>query len=751
MERTLNTMQQAMGALATHSRPASPTVAPKGAQDYIRAVRRRSWIVLGLFLLTLIPGIIYALRKPPIYRAEAVLKVALLQNDPALSQLLPHQVAGKTDSSDSTIYIHNCIALLKSDMLAKATGRMPEILTSAPAKSNPAKELRGITARIPTRSNLVELALEGNDPTWIAKLLQAHAQQLVSYTKAKDHEIAINETQKKANDNISQMSSILKGMDENLANMLKATTTIDPSGTSLLERRVVALESILLQERSRLEVQEQQLIINQYAPKPKDFQGPSAGDRKLEELYAQLDGLDGKSDRVQHIARNAKGDAATRRLTEDMKRLTDQINALEARRNQDRSKDATKDPTRVVIQHSKESIAQLQEEIQRLNQMVLEERPIQQQYQTLLKKRDAQMTALHEAEGRLHDFSLIAKALMERPPVTILQDATEPNEPIGPNRAMIIMMAGTFGLALGIGLVCLLEHGDNSVRRPDSLAVDLNIPVYGIVPWVPRTAATDRGGHLWALGEPTSPASNAFRNLRASLLGPVEPIITLLVTSAKSGEGKTTTALNLAATCARAGERTLLVDVDLRRPSLDQAFPGCGGGTGLIDILRGEIPWQRAIRPTDLGHLDVLTSGDSEGLPVEILGTREMRQLLESLALHYDRVILDGPSVLGMAECRMLGRAADATLFVVRAGSQTLTPIRRAKEMLEQSRVRIAGVVLNALREDLRNWSNTEVRLARGGESRGPGLRGSRPEGDSGDEMVSESEVIVGGGAAPWA
>src|SRR5262249_56240122 len=140
----------------------------------------------------------------------------------------------------------------------------------------------------------------------------------------------------------------------------------------------------------------------------------------------------------------------------------------------------------------------------------------------------------------------------------------------------------------------------------------------------------------------------------------------LLVTGEKAGEGKSTTALNLAATCARAGERTLLLDVDLRRPTLNDVFREERGddepNAGLVDVLRGDLPWQRTVVRTDIPNLDFLPTGDPHDVPIEILGTLELRQLILGLTNHYDRVILDGPAVLGLADCRMLGRVVDGAL-----------------------------------------------------------------------------------------
>src|SRR5262249_147746 len=125
-----------------------------------------------------------------------------------------------------------------------------------------------------------------------------------------------------------------------------------------------------------------------------------------------------------------------------------------------------------------------------------------------------------------------------------------------------------------------------------------------------------------------------------------------------------------------------------------------------IDVLRGQLPWQRTVRHTEIPNLDFIPTGARRSIPIEILGTLELRQLLIALSHHYDRVVLDGPAVLGLADCRVLGRTGHAPLFGVRSGSHDLATLYRAKAMLEQSRVVIAGVVFNGLTEDMSNWSS---------------------------------------------
>jgi succinoglycan biosynthesis transport protein ExoP len=338
--------------------------------------------------------------------------------------------------------------------------------------------------------------------------------------------------------------------------------------------------------------------------------------------------------------------------------------------------------------------------------------PRHQEMLTLLSDRSERGRMISRMEERLNGFKIVKQALASGDCIKILGTEVEPTVPTKPNKPMMLAFGLFASFGLGIAVVCLLEHVDHSVTVPEHVSHGLTLPLLGVVPRIRRTALTDRGGHLWTPATPDSLEADAYRNVRASLLGIADkrgPIATLLITSAKAGEGKSTTALNLAATCARAGERTLLLDVDLRRPSLGGVFIEPDGNQevhGLVDVLRGELPWQRTVRHTEIANLDFIPTGDTGNIPIEILGTLELRQLLLALAHHYDRVILDGPAVLGLADCRVLGRIVDASLLVVRSGSHQLMTLHRAKAMLEQSHVAIAGVVFNGMTDDMSNWSS---------------------------------------------
>jgi receptor protein-tyrosine kinase len=175
--------------------------------------------------------------------------------------------------------------------------------------------------------------------------------------------------------------------------------------------------------------------------------------------------------------------------------------------------------------------------------------------------------------------------------------------------------------------------------------------------------------------------------------GDTMPLV-LLVTSARVGEGRSSTAVGLARLHAQSGARTLLIDADLRRPRL-QALLGAPGGPGLGDILQG-----KPVDPASILHqdertgLELLAAGDAQGDPTSLLGSAALRWLLAGLRLRYELIVVDAPPLLGVSDARLLASLADLSLLVVRWGGTQRQDVRRALRILEAAGARLAGGVL---------------------------------------------------------
>lgn len=199
---------------------------------------------------------------------------------------------------------------------------------------------------------------------------------------------------------------------------------------------------------------------------------------------------------------------------------------------------------------------------------------------------------------------------------------------------------------------------------------------------------------LITLTDPRSPASEAYRTLRTNLsfYSIDEPLRTLVVTSPAPQEGKSTTIANLAVTIAQSGRRTILVDCDLRRPSLHEIFE-VSNDSGLTTMVLDEtVPLQ--IRGTGVPDLSLVTSGPTPPNPADLLGSRHVNRVLNALSEQADMLLIDAPPVIGVTDAAVLGARADGVLLVVSAGKTRRDHAERAKELLEKARVRIVGVAL---------------------------------------------------------
>jgi polysaccharide biosynthesis transport protein len=686
--------------------PTGPSPASvKTPSDYLRAIRQRVALVLAIAIPMATAGTLFVLRMPATYLVTARIEIKEPKIDDQIAIIVTHGELSRGHADDEK-YIPDTLAMLNDKGLAEETVFDRALgLPASALEGEPGVELASkIKYRQMPLSHLYDVTLEGRDPNRITKTLNV---LLEKFKRRADRESrnANEQAQTHASAMQKKLSAELDKLEEYLTNHVKNSKSLAPGGRSLTEAQYDMLRQRLgYQQDSAINLRRQAQL--DMARPPAQSSGDPAVAHKIEDLLEHRAYSEKKLVKAKRVAVDPS-DPAIRLAKNDLQDIDDKIAELKSQPGGPEGISPA-DVYQSVLEGANEDIQATQGQLTTTLAAMQDAMPDYHKYTTLMQERENKLRQLTELREKLDAFDMLSRTQKE--PVKVWTEATEPTVPKSPNRAMYIAVCIILSLGLGLALVCFLEHIDHSVKVPEHLTLGLGLPLFGVVPRMLRNARNHRGGHLWTSGTPDSIEADAYRNLRASLLGATpekEPIVTLLVTSAKAGEGKSTTALNLAATCARAGERTLLMDVDLRRPSLNDVFPSTEKKTGLVDVLRGDLPWQRTVVQTDLPNLDFLPTGDTRDVPIEVLGSLELRQLLLSLSEHhYDRVILDGPAVLGLADCRMLGRIVDGALMVVRSGSQELRPLQRAKTMLEQSQVHIAGLVFNGLVDDLQNWSS---------------------------------------------
>jgi Mrp family chromosome partitioning ATPase len=297
---------------------------------------------------------------------------------------------------------------------------------------------------------------------------------------------------------------------------------------------------------------------------------------------------------------------------------------------------------------------------------------------------------------------------------------------IGPNHVANGLMALLAGLALGVGVALILERLEDRLRGRGDLETRAGAPVLAVVP---RHSADRRSGIRMATFDGAgSPAAEAYRTLRASLLFAAarSGAKTILVTSPGAREGKTLTAVNLAVALAQAGRRVVLVDGDLRNPGIHGFFgPGDGdrprsnGGNGfgvdqakgftatatagLTGLLSGQSTLQEAVISTQVPGLRLVVAGAPSPISAELVGSSEMKRVLDALASSSDFVILDAPPVLPVADALSLAPMVDAVLLVVDASRTPRGSVADARRQLQQVEARMIGAVLNNMTPS-RSW-----------------------------------------------
>ncbi|MDX1614269.1 MAG: polysaccharide biosynthesis tyrosine autokinase [Candidatus Promineifilaceae bacterium] len=290
--------------------------------------------------------------------------------------------------------------------------------------------------------------------------------------------------------------------------------------------------------------------------------------------------------------------------------------------------------------------------------------------------------------------------------LNIIEPASVPSEPVGPDVTGTVLVAAAMGFLLAASAAYVLEYLDDTVSSAAEVERQTDLPTLAGIAQIDEEEV---GAKLVTISKPRSPVSEAYRVLRtgvqlSSIDSPDQA--TLMVTSANPAEGKSLTIANLAVVCAQAGYRVVIVDADLRRPMQHKLFEltkNRGLTTFLLEIGLSSATeevlaaLQRAIQPTETDGLSVLTSGPNPPNPSELLGSAKMEMVLNTLGENYDFVLIDSPPVLAVTDAVVLSRRADAVLLVADAGATRKGPLKQAVDQLRAGNAHLAGVVLNRL------------------------------------------------------
>ncbi len=281
--------------------------------------------------------------------------------------------------------------------------------------------------------------------------------------------------------------------------------------------------------------------------------------------------------------------------------------------------------------------------------------------------------------------------------IQVIDAARAPLYPYKPRVAMNLLLGIALGLMGGMGAAFLLEHFDNTIKNPDELVDRFRIPVLGVIPYDKEAVDNRAAMALKFYQDPRSPVAEAFRTTMTSVRLSVadDPPKTLLLTSIQPGAGKSSLSVNTALSYVSEDEKCLLIDVDLRKPSLHKVLSDGDKSVGLSSVLSGLVKLGEAIQPTDFPNLDYIGSGPLPPNPAEMLSSKRMRQLLGVVAQKYDRVILDGPPYQGFAEILVLAHMVDGVILVTTEEDTPREGVKHFRNAINNIGGRILGAIIN--------------------------------------------------------
>ncbi|HXG91037.1 MAG TPA: polysaccharide biosynthesis tyrosine autokinase [Blastocatellia bacterium] len=444
------------------------------------------------------------------------------------------------------------------------------------------------------------------------------------------------------------------------------------------------------------------------------------GDQNLKELQKQLNDLQTQAAQlsVKFSAKNPRIIEIQQQIATVQSQINDGRKSLEQKLQNDYER-AVQDEKSL-----KGALEQTKGEAARENQDAIQYNILKQDVETARSLYNDFLQKTNQAKAQVAE---------QHNNIRLLERAAVPKKPIGPKRAMMIVLALMVSLAGSIGLVFFLEYLDNTIKNVEDVSRYVQLPALGVIPAISagarRRALKRKSRHkalvaadinktgeakpnqLMAL-ETRSTVAEAYRALRTSVLlsSAGNPPRTILVTSSQPDEGKTTTAVNTAISLAQLGASVLIIDCDLRKPMVHKVF-NVDQTVGLSTYLSRDVEIDKLIQPLSIKNVSLLPCGPIPPNPAELISSDKMKNMLAQLAERYDHILIDSPPLMNVTDPVILSKMVDGVMLVVHGGKSSRQVVRRARQELASVGAKIFGVVLNNV--DLRNEGYDDYYYAR--------------------------------------
>ena len=694
-------------------------------REYLRVLIKRKWLVISC--LAIIFGVVAlaTMRSTRIYDAYGT--IAINKTDPAILNLKDSANGGAADYSDPTD-LDTEVRILKSDLLALQVikqlnlDKRPEFGGTQASPSN----MLGLTTDALQPDSEKTTSLLAGFKAGLRVALIPNTRIIEIHYRSPDKTLAANVV------NTLIASYIEQNFKTRFESTMQASDWLSKQLVDL-EMKVQTSQEKLVQYQKQHEIlgidEKQNITTSKLDELNKELTAAESDRMQKESIYRLVQSSD--PDMATAAAVSAGGSAGSSGL---MERMREQQADLKIQIAQLSTQFGNAYPKVVQLNTQlKEVDAQLQTETIKVVSRVRSGYLAALQHETMLRQAmDNQKQEANKLNESAIEYSLLKRdvesyrtlyeGLMEKLKeagvtaglrsnnIRSVDKARVPTYPSEPNVPRNLAFALALGLSTGIGLAFLLEGIDNTVRTPEQAQAISGLPSLGMIPLGSKsgleaaakrlTVASSREAvELVTQSRPQSQMAESYRALRTSLLltslgGPPKVI---LITSALPQEGKTTTSINTAIVLAQKGTRVLLMDADLRRPSIHKTL-GMGPKTGLSNVLTGNATLQQAVvRSNILPTLFVLSAGTPPPNPAELLASSNMKDILAELREQYDHIVVDTPPTLSVTDAVVMSTRADSVVLVIRSGQTTKQALRRSRDLLMQVNARVSGVLLNAV------------------------------------------------------
>jgi capsular exopolysaccharide synthesis family protein len=670
---------------------------------YLWILKRHRWKILSFVGACVLAAVVVSSRLTPVYESTATVDV-----DRQTPTGVIGQESMRSTANDADQFLATQIKLIQSDSvlrpvvekfgLRQMAGEVETAESTAAQAEDAPVVLKRLKVSRPPNTYLLLISYRNADPRLAAGVANAIANSYRDHTYRLRYTSSAN-LSTFMEKQLEELKAKMERSSSALVQFERELNVINPEEkTSILSSRLLQLNTEYTSaqaDRVRKEAANQSVRGGTLESAQVSTQGES-----LKALTERLNDAQGKlADVKTHYGSNhPEYKKAATQLAEVQRQLDQTVQNIQTRVEIDYGQAVRREG---MLQ---KAVLETKAEFDRLNAHSFE-------YQSLKREAEADKTLYEELVRKIREAGI--NASFQNSAIRIADPARPAIQPVFPNLKLNVLLAFLFSSLLAVGMAVLSDVLDTTVRDPEQVTRMVKAEVVGSLPvvksWKGRLGPVPAMGDSHALVPAGANGDfaiagydEAIRTLRNSILLADfdRRLRSLLVTSASPGEGKSTIAAHLAVSHAQQGHRTLLIDGDMRRPSVHRRFE-IPSVLGLSNVLVSELPWQDAVvKLPHLPGLDVMPAGPTSRRAADLVG-RGLQQVLEEASAEYDLVILDAPPLLGFAEPLQMATVVDGVLVVTRAGETSRKAVASVVATLRRLRAAVVGVVLSEVNKEM--------------------------------------------------